>query len=248
MRRKRLLSMGRATFTLLFLLLTAQTTLAALEGSGTEGSPYLIKTDTDWNEFASSITSATSYSGEYVKLDASISVTTMAVTSDDTRFCGTFDGGGKTITFNIDKSSEDAVALFRSIQSATIKNLNVAGSVTGKRHVAALVGTSFGSGNVINNCKVSADVTCTEKYMGGIFGHGKSSGITISSCVFSGLLSGGAVEHMGVFYGWSDAAGEGCERSIVDCLYVMKSGQSTSILDLVDKSGSTATFPVNSCL
>ena len=71
----------------------AQTTMAAITDSGTADDPYLISSTEDWNTFANNVNNGTSYSGQTVKLNADISVTTMVGTYDNP-FNGTFDGGG----------------------------------------------------------------------------------------------------------------------------------------------------------
>ena len=73
--------------------------LKALTGGGTAGSPYLIASATDWNDFAYNVNLGESYSGCYFKLTADITVSDM-VGTDGNRFSGTFNGDGHTLTFN----------------------------------------------------------------------------------------------------------------------------------------------------
>ena len=102
------------------------------------GKPYIVKWDdadlviqtaADWNTFANNVNNGTqSYQGKVVRLAADISVTTM-VGSSDHYFKGTFDGGGHTLTVNLN-GTEQFIAPFRYVDGATIKNLTVAGNVT----------------------------------------------------------------------------------------------------------------------
>ena len=199
-------------------------------GTGTEESPYLINNVYEWNIFAVNVSSGNSYSGQYVKLAADISVTTMAGNS----FSGTFDGGDHTITANI--SGTGSMALFNRIDGGTIQNLRLAGNVSGGIHTAALLVSLGNSGaNLIQNCVVSANVTCSSSHMGGFLAHGNTSNITINCCVFSGKMTGGS-SAKGVFYGWGDASGT---SRVTNCLYLMADGQDLTGLDLVHLNGAT---------
>ena len=212
----------------------------SLSGSGTSENPYLISSVADWNLFAGKVNDGTkSYSGKFVKLTADISVTTMVGASETNSFQGTFDGQSHTITANINDTENGGTAPFHYINGATIKNLKVAGSITGGIHAAGLVGFSKGTGNVIENCVVSATVS-GGTHIGGLLGHGGTSDIAISGCVFSGLMTGGTTAK-GALFGWGDSGGT---KSVTDCLYVMADGQDTSGLDLVKGNG---TVTVTNC-
>ena len=206
-------------------------------GAGTAESPYLINNADDWNTFAANVTNGITYSGKVIKLTSNISVTTMA----GGVFCGTFDGDGNTITANINGGGA-STALFGSISGGTIKNLTVAGSISGGIHTAALV-VSLGNGgtNIVENCVVTATINCSSSHMGGFLAHGNTSNITIRGCVFNGLMTGGGTAK-GVFFGWGDNGGT---RSVTNCLYIMADGQNTDGLDLARMSGGTVT--VNNC-
>ncbi len=200
-----------------------------------EDYPITIGSASEWNTFASNVTGGNSYSGKFVKLTSNISVSTMARGN----FSGTFDGGGHTITANI--SGTGSMALFYTLNGGTIKNLTVAGSISGGQHTAALlVSLSNGGTNIVENCVVTADVTSSGTHMGGFLAHGNSSNITIRGCVFKGKMTGGS-SAKGVFYGWGDNGGTG---SVTDCLYIMASGQDTDGLDLTKGSG---TVTVTNC-
>ena len=202
-------------------------------GSGTEADPYIINNEKDWNAFAKLVSGkdmdfAKTYEGEYVKLNADITVSQKVGNSDmDIFFSGTFDGDGHTITAEIEDTTMQATALFRNIKGATIKNLTVAGSITGGWHAAGVVGCSMGSGNKIENCIVTATIN-GDSYIGGILGHGKDSSITIDNCVFKGLFNGGSTA-IGVFFGWGDNGGT---KSVTNCLYIMRNDPKTPNIDL----------------
>ena len=207
------------------------------QGEGTEASPYLISSADDWNNFAQNVKLGRSYSGNYVKLTSDITVSTMAGGA----FSGIFDGGGKTITANINGGSSPT-ALFRSISGGTIRNLKVAGTISGGQHTAALlVGLGNSGDNLVEGCAVTATVNCSSSHMGGFLAHGNTSNVTIRGCAFSGKMTGGSTAK-GVFYGWGD---DGGTKSVTDCLYIMADGQDTNGLDLAKMSGGTVT--VSNC-
>ena len=98
-------------------------------------------------------------------------------------FKGYFDGNGKTIALNINKQKVEnytgaegengdetlvGVGLFGYADHATIRNVNLSGSVHGYAHVGGLVGYAFG-GNILN-IYTSADVTSGGHDVGGVIG------------------------------------------------------------------------------
>ena len=190
---------------------TAATTLAGTytEGSGTNESPYLIESEQDWDRLAIAVSHGNDFSGKVFKLTANISVSTTVSDAESRPFAGTFDGNGKTITAAIvDYEGMQGTALFRYISGATIKNLTVAGSVTGARstvaHAAGLVGFAWSGNNTIEDVTVSATIA-GGTHVGGIVAHGKSSSLTLRNCVFSGTISGGS-SYAGGLLGWSDGS------------------------------------------
>ena len=213
----------------------------SLTGSGTESAPYIVNNADQWNEFAEFVRDGASFAGKFFKLNANISVSTKAgvVQNDGTLvapFSGTFDGGGYTITALIEDVDNPGTALFSYIEGATIKNLKLAGSVSGGIHAAGLVGFSNGTGNKIEKCVVSATIN-GGTYIGGILGHGLTSDIFIDNCVFNGILDGGS-NAKGVFFGWGDNGGT---KTVSNCLYIQQDGQGTDYLDLVQmNAGSVA--------
>ena len=213
-----------------------------------EWNPLLINSTDDWNDFASSVATGKDYSGKFVKLAADISdVTTPVGVYSETEsarrpFSGTFDGDNHTITVSITDTENSGTALFRYIKNATIKQLNVAGTIDGNLHAAALVGFAGGAateetGNAILNCKVSATVD-GGTHIGGLLGHALDSKVHIRASVFSGTMLGGTTAK-GVFIGWGN---DGGSRDVDDCLYLMPEGQSTVGLDLARLNSGSVTI------
>ena len=149
--------------------------LPPLAGDGSEGNPFIISNAAEWFTFAYNVNSGTeTCNGKFVKLTNDISVAEkcgmVSGSTQQNAFSGTFDGDGHTITVTISDNSNQGAALFSYINGATIKNLNVAGTISSnQKHAAALVGFSKGT-CTIENCTVAANVNGNE-YVGGIVGH-----------------------------------------------------------------------------
>ena len=205
------------------------------------GRPYIVKwpvgftinNNTDWKTFVDNVASGTTYEGQLVKLNADVSIlATGMVGTAYYPFKGIFDGGGHTITCNIDYTSHESAAPFQNIFGATIMNLSVAGSITGVNHCAGLVGNASGT-NTIRNCKVTANVTCSGTHCGGVLGHGVMSTTSILNCVYSGTISSTTTTNVGIIYGWSD---EGDTGNITNCL-AAGTYSATGTIDMLPGNG-----------
>ena len=203
---------------LTMLLTMAQTAMAQ---------DLIISSTEDWNTFANNVNNGTSYSGQTVKLDADINVTTMVGTYSNP-FRGTFDGGGHTlnVTLNNNGQSGDGdqyygVAPFRFTNGATIKYLHVAGTVTTstRKYAAGLIGMTISNTNTIKNCISSVEIYSTisgDGTHGGFIG--KASGtVNITNSLFNGQLTttnSNTTTSCGGFVGWKDGT-----LTITNCLY-----------------------------
>jgi hypothetical protein len=241
--------------TLIVMLTMAQGAMAAIKGSGTADDPYLISSTEDWNTFANNVNNGTSYSGQTVKLNADISVTTMVGTWDNS-FNGTFDGGGHTLSVTLNNDSqygdEDAyygVAPFRFTNGATIQFLVVTGIVTTstRKYAAGLIGMTKGGTNTIMNCISSVEIYSTINKWGdkdGTHGGfiGKASGtVIIINSLFNGQLtttSDNPTINCGGFVGWKDGT-----LSISNCLYAPNTTIPSGKVAVDD--GGSATFSRN---
>ena len=89
-------------------------------------------------------------------------------TLDDGKpFSGNFNGNDNTIYINI-TGNNDYVGLFAYTKYATITNLNIAGSVSGRVSVGGLVGLAYGG--TYRNISNDANVSFNGVNVGGIFG------------------------------------------------------------------------------
>ena len=214
------------------------------------GRPYIVKwplgftinNNGDWEKFVNNVAMGTTYEGQIVKLNADVSISAGGmVGTDENPFKGIFDGGGHTITCNIDYTDHVGAAPFHYIHDATIMNLSVAGSITGVNHCAGLVGNASGT-NTIRNCKVAANVTCSGTHCGGVLGHGGTSTTSILNCVYSGTISisSTTTTNVGIIYGWSD---DGYTGNITNCL-AAGTYSATGTIDMLLGNG---TVGVNNC-
>ena len=182
-----------------------------------ESGNYLLYSATDWDAFAAQVTSGINYSGKTLKLMADISVSTMAGSSDNNSFKGTFDGQGHKLTFTKGTPStpfnEEYCAPFRHVREATIQNLKVDGSIyTSQKFAAGLIArnhcASQGPSAHITNCHVSTVIHSSindNGSHGGIVGrmYSNNHGVNITGCVYDGrLLTSSGTTLCGGFIGW----------------------------------------------
>ena len=182
------------------------------QGLGTEGNPFIISSTDDWNAFTNTVNGGYTFSGVHVKLGANISVETMAGVDDPKSFQGTFDGNGKTLTFNSGSSSvpfaENNCAPFRHVKNATIMNLHVDGTIyTCAPFAGGIVSESHGA-LTLYNCRSSVAINSSKSGDGTHSGlvsllSGRGNNITIDGCVFDGSFATttGTVG-CGGFVGW----------------------------------------------
>lgn len=98
------------------------TASASLTGEGTEASPYLIASGADLKYFASNVSEG------FYKLTKDIDLNDKAWTPIDS-FGGTFDGDGHKIV-GLQINGTGKLALIVNVNGATIKNIDITGTVT----------------------------------------------------------------------------------------------------------------------
>ena len=193
---------------------------------------YTIKTAEGWNYFCRRMEvdgELDGFSGKTVELAANISVTTMAGTVHP--FRGTFDGKGKTLTFN---RIADAIytAPFQNTNGATICNLHVEGTITGgnNSYLGGLVGSAE-CNLTIRDCHVSTQISTTfdsntlsaNVGIGGFVGllSSQYNQCHITGCVFDGLIYN--PNYSGTTYGCGGFVGCFSEYGyaiLEDCLFI----------------------------
>ena len=230
--------MRKTLFSILTLLLTmvTQGAWAWAYGSGTAQDPYQVRNAGDWLALALLIGSSDTYQehcDKYYILTNDITVSLMwgmGVTNWSTEghmlaFKGNFDGNNHTITLDLTVTKYDLdtpAAPFAALDGATIKNLNVAGSITtdGRRPAGI---ASFVSGNTtITNCKSSVAITssyASDIDAGGFVGRvNKNGSLTMSGCIFTGSInySNNSGFEGGGLVGWTQ---EEATSTLTDCVF-----------------------------
>ena len=199
-----------------------------------DGDTYTIKNADGWNYFCQRMqydAHIDGFNGKTIELADNITVTKMAGTVHP--FKGTFDGKGKTLTFNY---IADAMycAPFQNTNGATIRNLHVTGLIEGglNSYIGGLVGST--EGNItINDCHISTQISTTfdsntlsaNVGIGGIVGyiHYTTYGqkCKITGCVYDGLIYN--PNYSGMTYGCGGFVGCLSEYAYVDftdCLFI----------------------------
>ena len=176
-------------------------------GKGTEADPYLISDANQLAEISEYVANGSDYSGYYFKLIQNITYKGTKIGTEKYPFKGIFDGSGHTL--DVDISGGTYTGLFASLDGATVKNLNIKGTVSGTEDgegvVGAVAGYAYGK-TVIDNCKVSATVNGTNDNIGGVVGTVSDS--RISGCSMDGNVNG-AVAVGGI-------AGYAYDKTVID--------------------------------
>ena len=166
---------------------------------GTDNNPVLLYSAADWINLSGLANKNLDINA---KMMNDFEITTMLGT-DDHPFKGVFDGNGHTLTANIvlgvpSDGNAFAPGPFRRIRNANIRNLHIDGKISTNTNSSenwffpgGLVGDCLGSGNiVINNCRISTEITGKFVCLGGIVGYTDySARVVMVGCLFDGKLS-----------------------------------------------------------
>ena len=222
---------ARVAMTLLLLLVTSTTAWADAD--------LIIRSTADWNTFANNVSTGTdNYAGKVVMLAADISVSTMAGDDRNNWFYGTFDGCGHTLTINL-TGGYSGTAPFRRIYDATIKNLNVTGTITTTYGMAGSIAFVTNGITHISNCLSTVTITGKGKNTDGGLVSCNNGELHFTNCAFKGKMLGDD-SGCGGFVGWNNS-----KIFYNSCLFAPSQvGMSTnnSATFNRDKSDATSTF------
>ena len=204
---------------------TATETPDALPGNGTEESPYVIASEEDWTLFAAKINKQEDINAYYeLKNDISLGsaespystiVGYKEIVNTKTKyypFKGHFDGKGHTITLTMSRD-EQLAAPFGVVDGATIRNLNVKGTITStQKYIAGIVAFVYNSTTEethITNCVSSVDIDCQidgDSSVGGLVGQNEKGTLNYENCIFEGTITGmtEATEKCGGFMNYAN--------------------------------------------
>ena len=182
-------------------------TVAQAAGAGEDQSDqvYTISSAEEWDAFAAKVNSGTSFAGKVVRLAADISVSTMAGTNGN-RFKGTFDGDGRTLTFNY-MGGDSYVAPFRYVDGARFINLTVAGTIqTSNQFAGGIVADARGNTSFVS-CRSKVAIESSRNgdgTHGGLVARADTEGshTAFTDCLFDGSIAGETTTHSGGLLGW----------------------------------------------
>lgn len=202
----------------------AQTPLELLGGNTlaqeTANGPYLITSESDWNNLAEYVKAGNTCAGLNFKLtnDISISTTlgyqTTANKNSRKYFAGNFDGNNKTLDVTLSPENyadpeHRYCSPFAFFSGSTIQNLNVTGTITTDGQFAAGLCGSALHPITISNCHVSVSITSLMDNTinsskngnhGGILGIAEQ-GSVFTDCWFDGKFLGDNFKAAGGFVG-----------------------------------------------
>ena len=137
----------------------------------------------------------------------------------ENKYVGTFDGQGHTVTLELKNSETNYQGLFGvATDGASIKNVVVKGSVSGKNYVGGIVGGSNGGTDgkklSIINCGNEATITAAEANGAGIIGVNMSGAahFYILNCYNAGNVT--SLRESGAITGWT-----GGDKSTIENTY-----------------------------
>ena len=177
-------------------------------GTGSADDPYIIGTTAHWKELAAKVGLGETYVGRYFFMTGYVDADGMQVGGN---FKGTFDGAGRTLTFNAGSEAsprnQECVAPFYSLQGAMIKNLRVEGDIyTSRQYAAGVAAQVSGSestilDNVVSAVKIHSTVVGDGTH-GGLIAV-NSARLEINNSRFEGSLLGPQTRCCAGMVGWT---------------------------------------------
>ena len=177
-------------------------------GTGSADDPYIIGTTAHWKELAAKVGLGETYVGRYFFMTGHVDADGMQVGGN---FKGTFDGAGRTLTFNAGSEAsprnQECVAPFYSLQGAMIKNLRVEGDIYTSRQYAAGVAAQVSGAestildNIVSAVKIHSTVVGDGTH-GGLIAV-NSARLEINNSRFEGSLLGPQTRCCAGMVGWT---------------------------------------------
>ena len=177
------------------------------------------------------------FAGKTVKLGADIvlnedmsdpKILWPGIGASSSKFEGTFDGQGHTISGIYQTGSSQLQGFFADVKGGTLKNFRLVNSsfaFTGT-HAMAFVGSIAGrvnggtGGAVLENIYADAAVFGKGRFVGGLVGSNDGGNITLTNCWNAGNVSGESTEIGGIF---------GTANGIVTMRNVLNTGNVTAV-------------------
>ena len=180
----------------LTMLLSLGSTLGIQEAAAQD--VMLIRNNNDWVAFCYAVQNAYGRWDVNARLLTDLTVT-QPVGTENYPYKGTFEGNGHTLNLNIYNATDENIALFRYVNSATITDLRLTGTVRGRNYSAGLIGCvrkKYGYHNkvIVQRVRVSTSVNASDNNvnrLGGIIGIVESNNddIIMEDCCFDGTFT-----------------------------------------------------------
>ncbi len=190
---------------------------AILEGSGSEASPFLIRTAADLNLLASFMqTSGMNYEGYHFRVENDIAYseeqpfTPIALTG--VQFQGDFNGNGKSIsaiafTDETTKTGKN-IGFFGTVGSkGVVRDLTLEGQIKAHSYVGSFAGLLYGR---ISGCESKMNIDGKGGYSAGFAGR-LYDGAVIENSVFSGKVSEAYTSNYNYVGGFAGQVDDGAE-------------------------------------
>lgn len=147
---------GLLTILLTLCLLAGLLPAAALDGSGAESDPWIIRDADDLRALAEDVNGGNSYEGQVVWLRRDIDLggeEWTPIGGPDRPFAGTFLGRGHSITgLNVNMEEADECGLFGRL-TGRVQDLSVRGTVTCRAYAGGIAGRGGGHHSELRLCR-----------------------------------------------------------------------------------------------
>lgn len=168
-----------------------------------DDAPMELATTADWRTFCNQVLCGARNIHVKMTADITISDNDGYVGTGNNPFSGVFDGNGHTLTLDYGERGEGNLnrAPFRVIRGATIRNIHFAGKhenyqyfsvfagnyYRGSFFCAGVVSNVYGTGNLIENCRISTTFCYAGSYNGGVVSHVyNDAALTIDNVLYDG--------------------------------------------------------------
>lgn len=161
---------------------------------------YYIADSRDWEGFLQHAADNPTISAVLTR-DVVLEDGTSGVGSEEAPFSGSFDGGGHTLQIRM---SGSACAPFAWVDGCRIRDLKLAGTVSGSGHASGLIGHSGKETVTVKGVWMDADVSGSGRVSGMV---GESGGmIRFEDCLVTGSVTA-SDGFAGAFAGWPSCSG-----------------------------------------
>ena len=199
---------ARAVTLLRNLDLTTPAVTLDLPGKGTPDSPYLIDSRADWRKLRTYVNGKNSTAGMCFLQTSDFSIKAVdMIGSSSAFFRGVYDGGGHTLTFNVEEMAAAYCAPFLYVEDASFRNMHIDGSVSTSQKFVAGICANVSGGCSFFNCRSSLVIQSSvngDGTHGGFVAVGMEGGsMEFTGCSVDGQFLGLRTTLCGGFVGYA---------------------------------------------